>query len=102
MSEQINHPSHYNAGKVEVIEFIEDQKFGYHLGNAIKYLCRAGKKLPEKYNEELKWQLTNQDLEKAIWYIRRHQETLLPEQTRRRPNEMDAGWTRSDKMESIK
>lgn len=61
-TDAVNHPTHYNTGKTEVIEFIEDQKLGYHLGNALKYLCRAGRKNPEKYVE---------DLEKAIWYIRR-------------------------------
>ena len=58
--EKINHPSHYNIGKIEAIDFLEDQKLGFHLGNAIKYICRA----PYK-NEELI------DLSKAIWYISR-------------------------------
>ena len=58
----INHPSHYNKGKFEVIDIIEDCNLGFHLGNAIKYILRAGHKNPEKYVE---------DLEKAIWYINR-------------------------------
>lgn len=62
MSDKVNHPSHYNSGKIEVIEFIEDQGLGFHLGNAIKYISRAGKK-----NESL----MIEDLEKAIWYLRR-------------------------------
>lgn len=62
-SEVVNHPSHYNTGKIEVIDFIEDQKLGFHLGNAVKYICRAGKKDPAKVKE---------DLEKAIWYINRY------------------------------
>ena len=41
MNDPVNHPSHYTSGKIEVIDFIEDQKFPYHLGNACKYLCRA-------------------------------------------------------------
>jgi hypothetical protein len=44
MNDNVNHPSHYTTGKIEVIDFIEDQKFPYHLGNALKYLWRAGKK----------------------------------------------------------
>ena len=32
----VNHPSHYTTGKIEVIDYIEDKDFGYHLGNAIK------------------------------------------------------------------
>jgi hypothetical protein len=61
MSEQVNHPSHYNQGKFEVIEIIEDQQPNFHLGNAIKYICRAGKKNKDK---------TIEDLQKAIWYIK--------------------------------
>jgi hypothetical protein len=60
--DRVNHPSHYNCGKIEVIEMIEDQSLDFHLGNAVKYIMRAGKKNPEK---------TVEDLEKAIWYIRR-------------------------------
>lgn len=86
---QVNHPSHYNQGKFEVIEVIEDQKLGFHLGNAIKYICRAGKKIPDKYTDDMKRELTTQDLEKAIWYIKRHIETLKPEGEIRRPNDMN-------------
>ena len=56
----VNHPSHYNKGKIEVVDFIADQKLNFDRGNAIKYVCRAGSKDPDK---EI------QDLEKAIWYI---------------------------------
>ena len=60
--EKVDHPSHYNAGKIEVIDFIEDQNLNFHLGNAVKYISRAGKKDPKKFRE---------DLEKAIWYLNR-------------------------------
>jgi hypothetical protein len=60
--EKVDHPSHYNAGRIEVIDFIEDQNLNFHLGNAVKYISRAGKKDPAKFRE---------DLEKAIWYINR-------------------------------
>lgn len=66
-AEKVNHPSHYTSGKIEVIDFIEDQKLGFHLGNAVKYICRAGKKDPDKVKE---------DLDKAIWYINRYKESL--------------------------
>lgn len=56
----VNHPSHYNNGKIEVADFIADQKLNFDRGNAVKYVCRAGSKDPEK---EI------QDLEKAVWYI---------------------------------
>ena len=60
--DKVNHPSHYTDGEIEVIDYIEDKGFGYHLGNAVKYISRAGKKDPDKYIE---------DLEKAKWYIGR-------------------------------
>lgn len=63
MNDNINHPSHYTDGKIEVIEYIEDKQFTYHLGNAIKYISRAGKKDKSKEIEDLK---------KAVWYINRH------------------------------
>lgn len=77
MQDNINHPSHYNQGKVEVIEFIEDQGLTYHLGNAVKYICRAGRKDPSKEVE---------DLRKAIWYLTRQVEILGDNP--RRPNDM--------------
>ena len=58
----VNRPSHYTDGKIEVIDYIEDKKLGFCLGNAIKYISRAGKKDPSKEVE---------DLNKAIWYINR-------------------------------
>lgn len=62
-NDAVNHPAHYTSGKIEVIEFIEDQQFPYHLGNAVKYISRAGKKDPTKETE---------DLRKAIWYLERY------------------------------
>ena len=60
--DNVNHPSHYNDGNIEVIDFIEDKKLGFCLGNAVKYISRAGKKDKSKEVE---------DLEKASWYIQR-------------------------------
>ena len=66
MSEAVNHPSHYTDGNIEVIEYIEDKKLDYCLGNAVKYISKAGKKDQEKEIE---------DLQKADWYnIRRIRE----------------------------
>lgn len=65
--DNVNHPSHYTSGKIEVIDFIEDQKLDMHTGNAVKYIARAGKKDPSKEVE---------DLEKAIWYLRRKIQVL--------------------------
>ena len=57
----VNHPSHYTRGKIEVIDFIEDQQLPYHLGNVIKYIARAGHK-----GDKL------EDLKKARWYLDRY------------------------------
>lgn len=56
----VNHPKHYTTGSIEVIDFIEDQKLGFHLGNVVKYICRSRHK-----GQEL------QDLKKARWYLER-------------------------------
>ena len=55
LNEKINHPSHYNTGKYEAIEVIEDWGLGrgFNLGNAIKYVSRAGHKNPETEIEDL-------------------------------------------------
>ena len=63
MSDMVNNPSHYTDGGIETIDFIEAKKLPYHLGNAVKYISRAGKKDPEK---------TVEDLKKAVWYINRY------------------------------
>lgn len=62
MSDPVNHPSHYTDGVYEVISFIEAWGLGYHMGNAVKYISRAGKKNPSKRVE---------DLQKAAWYLDR-------------------------------
>ena len=60
MSEQINHPSHYNKGSIEAIDVIEDWKLNFSLGCVIKYICRS------EYKNS-----TIEDLEKAQWYLAR-------------------------------
>lgn len=56
----VNHPGHYNQGKFEVIDVIEDWKLGFNLGNVVKYIARADHK-----------GATVQDLKKALWYLER-------------------------------
>lgn len=58
----VNRPQHYAGTKIEVIDYIEDKNLGFCLGNAVKYISRAGRKDPTK---------TIEDLQKAIWYINR-------------------------------
>lgn len=64
MANAIDHPTHYNAGGIEVIDAIEAWGFGegFNRGNAIKYIARAGRKNPDTEVEDLK---------KAAWYIQR-------------------------------
>jgi hypothetical protein len=66
-NDAVNHPSHYTDGGIETIDFIEAKKLPYHLGNAIKYVSRAGKKDQNK---------TIEDLQKAVWYIERYIKVL--------------------------
>lgn len=61
ITSEVNHPSHYNQGKIEVIDAIEDWRLGFNLGNAVKYIARA----------KVKGQEVN-DIRKAIWYLQRH------------------------------
>jgi hypothetical protein len=43
--EQVNHPDHYGGDTVyETIKVIEAWELGFHLGNTVKYISRAGKK----------------------------------------------------------
>ena len=51
-------PAYYQRGAYDVWDFIREQKLNFHLGNAIKYICRAGYK-----DSKI------QDLEKAIHYL---------------------------------
>lgn len=47
VQDTVNHPSHYNFGDIEVVDFIEqvtkhyNSDVAYHIGNAIKYISRA-------------------------------------------------------------
>ena len=66
MSDAINHPPHYtqHPSGVECITITEH--FGFNVGNAIKYLWRAGLKNPDPLD----------DLRKAAWYVQREIERL--------------------------
>nr|PZN07854.1 MAG: hypothetical protein DIU64_11585 [Caldicoprobacter oshimai] len=61
--DNIDHPKHYNMGKFETIEIIQDMTGdsfeGFLLGNIIKYLARY------KYKNGV------EDLKKARWYLDR-------------------------------
>ena len=62
-SGNVSHPPHYADGwsnGAEVIDLTEHLSFC--AGNVVKYVCRAGRKDPDKYVEDLK---------KARWYLDR-------------------------------
>ena len=56
----VEHPAHYNVGKIEVIDAINEWQLGFDLGNVVKYVARAGHKDPDK---------TVEDLKKARFYL---------------------------------
>ena len=62
MTEAVNHPAHYGGADnpYEAIKVIEAWQLGFCLGNAVKYISRAGKK-----GDAL------EDLKKAAWYLQR-------------------------------
>ena len=65
---KVEHPSHYTWLKdkcdIEVIDITRHLDFD--IGNAVKYLLRAGHKSEEGYTDKDK---TIEDLKKAMWYI---------------------------------
>ena len=60
--ENAPHSSHYKGRRVEPIDLIEAWNMCFHLGNAVKYICRV----PKGGLEE-----RQKDLEKARWYLDR-------------------------------
>lgn len=70
--EKVNHPAHYGGADnpYEHIKVVEAWGLGYALGNATKYICRAGKKDSET---------TVEDLLKARWYVEHEIERLRVE-----------------------
>jgi hypothetical protein len=63
MPEAIDHPEHYGGADdpYEAIKVVEAWGLGFHLGNVVKYVSRAGKK-----GDAL------EDLKKARWYLDRY------------------------------
>lgn len=65
----VHHPKHYGGADnpYEAIKVIEAWELGFHLGNTVKYISRAGKK--DRFKEL-------EDLEKAAWYLQRRIKNL--------------------------
>jgi hypothetical protein len=63
VTDAVDHPAHYGGGDnlYETIRVIEAWNLDFCLGNAVKYISRAGKKTSDP----------EQDLEKAVWYLQR-------------------------------
>ena len=71
-------PTYYQRGSCDVWDFVREQGLNFHLGNAIKYICRAGYK-----DSKI------QDLEKAIHYLTNelhHEKDLYFRTSRRIPD----------------
>ena len=66
---KVDHPAHYGGAEnpYEAIKVIRAWSLNFALGNAVKYIARAGKKSGET---------TLDDLKKARWYIQNEIETL--------------------------
>ena len=62
--EIVDHPKHYGGkeAKHEAISVIEEWGLGFHLGNVVKYISRAGRKPDQSMVD---------DLNKAKWYLER-------------------------------
>jgi hypothetical protein len=74
-AENVNHPSHYNHGRLECIDIMEDvfgidETKAFCKLNAFKYLVRA----ELKGNE-------SEDIDKALWYLEKHQELAKRQET---------------------
>ena len=66
----VNSPAHYCEGRsIEPLSVIEDWALPYHLGNAVKYIARAGRKGNAA-----------QDIRKAIFYLSRYASILEREE----------------------
>lgn len=59
-NDNVEKPAHYTKGKIEVIDFLEDQDFNLHAANVVKYVAR--------YRHKGK---PVEDLKKARWYLDR-------------------------------
>jgi len=76
-------PGYYRRGSIQTWDFIRDQGLNFHLGNAIKYICRAGYK-----DNKI------QDLSKAIHYLQNELENTIEDitETSERVQESVSDW----------
>ena len=76
-------PNYYRRGSIQVWDFIRDQGLNFHLGNAIKYICRAGHK-----------ESRIADLSKAIHYLQNELENEILNE----PSQGISPWLSSDEQ----
>ena len=86
MADNVNHPAHYTShpSGVECIEITEH--YNFCVGNAIKYLWRAGLKKDgtlADIDKEI------EDVQKAAWYVQRHLENLQKKKKQMAEEELD-------------
>lgn len=69
VDQNVQHPTYYGGADdpYEAIKVIEAWNLGFHLGNTVKYISRAGKKDGNS---------ATQDLKKALFYLNREIELL--------------------------
>lgn len=67
MTTDFLHPKYYTQNGIEAIDFIEAHGLNFSLGNAVKYIVRAGR----KPNED-----SITAISKAIWYLERERERI--------------------------
>lgn len=69
VDQNVQHPIYYGGADdpYEAIKVIEAWNLGFHLGNTVKYISRAGKKEGNS---------ATQDLKKALFYLNREIELL--------------------------
>lgn len=69
VDQNVQHPIYYGGADdpYEAIKVIEAWNLGFHLGNTVKYISRAGKKDGNS---------STQDLKKALFYLNREIELL--------------------------
>lgn len=77
-------PNYYRRGSIQVWDFIRDQGLNFHLGNAIKYICRAGYKTSDR----------KADLSKAIHYLQNELESEILNESSQRVS----AWLSSDEQ----
>jgi hypothetical protein len=78
LNDNVNHPKHYTSDPsgIECIDIVKHRDFC--IGNAIKYLWRAGLKEEEGLTNKEK---QIEDLQKAIWYINKEIELIKDDNT---------------------